>query len=191
MEKEIKKDFKFYLKLFWATFSISAFTFGGGYIIVPLLQKKLVDDYGWLNKDDMLNYVAIGQSAPGAIAVNVSVMIGFSLAGLLGAFLTILGTILPPMIIITVISYFYEAFKDNSIFKAIMLGLSCGVAAVIIDAVIGMAKDVIKTKHVLSIIIMSVSLFLSIVLNINVMFILIGCVLLGVVLTLIEGRKKL
>lgn len=188
---EIKKDAKFYLKLFWATFTLSAFTVGGGYVIIPLMQKKFVEGYKWLSEEEMLNYVAIGQSAPGVIAVNVSILVGFGIAGALGALCTILGTVLPPMVIIMIISYFYEAFKDNALFKAIMLGLSCAVAAIIVDAVVSMAVNIIKQKDVFSVVIMFASLTAAVVFNVNVIVILIICIALGVLLTLFKGRKSL
>ena len=72
------------LKLFCATFTLSAFTFGGGYVIVTLMQKKFVDEYHWINRDEMLDLVAIAQSAPGAIAVNGAIVVGYKIAGILG-----------------------------------------------------------------------------------------------------------
>ncbi len=101
----MERNFKFYLKLFWSTFTLSAFTIGGGYVIVPLMRKKFVEELKWIDEEEMLNLVAISQSAPGAIAVNTSIMVGYRIAGVFGAFVTILGTVLPPLIIITVRRY--------------------------------------------------------------------------------------
>ncbi len=184
------RNLKFFLKLFWSTFSLSAFTIGGGYVIIPLMQKKFVESYGWLTEEDMLNYVAIGQSAPGVIAINVSILVGYGIAGALGALVTIFGTVLPPMIIITVISYFYQALQNNLIFQAIMLGFQCGVAAVLIDVIINMARNIIKTKDAFSIIIMSLSLVAAIVFQVNVIYILLVCIVIGVLKTLWDRRKK-
>ena len=92
---------------------LSAFTFGGGYVIVPLMRKKFVEEYRWIEEKEMLDLVAIGQSAPGPIAVNTSILVGYRLAGVPGAFFTILGTVLPPLIIISVISLFYTAFRES------------------------------------------------------------------------------
>ena len=101
-----------YKKLFFSTFQLSACTFGGGFVIIPLMRKKFVDELGWIDEDEMLDLTAIAQSSPGAIAVNASILVGYHVAGFLGAMLTVLGTILPPLIIISIISMFYRAFRD-------------------------------------------------------------------------------
>ena len=87
---------------FRATFVLSAFTFGGGYVIVPLMKKKFCDEYGWITEDETLELVAIGQSSPGAIAINASVLLGWRIKGLGGALVGARGTALPPLIILTV-----------------------------------------------------------------------------------------
>ena len=101
-------------KLFFSTLYLSAFTFGGGYVIVTLMKKKFVDELHWIDEDEMLNLVAIAQSAPGAIAVNGAIVVGYKLAGILGALVAILATILPPFLIITAISYCYALIRDNA-----------------------------------------------------------------------------
>ena len=103
------------VKLFFSTLYLSAFTFGGGYVIVSLMRKKFVDDYHWIDEDEMLDLVAIAQSAPGPIAVNGAIVVGYKMAGLLGIFISVLATIIPPFVIISVISVFYEIFKTNLI----------------------------------------------------------------------------
>lgn len=169
----MEKNLKFYLKLFWSTFSLSAFTIGGGYVIVPLMRKKFVEDLQWIDEEEMLNLVAISQSAPGPIAVNTSIMVGYRIAGVFGSFVTILGTILPPLIIITVIAQFYTAFKENKIVNAMLFGMRAGVAAVIIDVIIKMVKDILKTKNKVSIIIMIIALVAAVVFDINAALIII------------------
>ena len=79
----MEKNRKFYLKLFLSTFYLSAFTFGGGYVIVPLMRKKFVNEYGWIDENEMIDLIAIAQSAPGVIAINASLIIGYKLAGIL------------------------------------------------------------------------------------------------------------
>ena len=88
-------------RLFFSTLYLSAFTFGGGYVIVTLLKKKFVDEYHWIEEDEMLDLVAIAQSAPGAIAVNGAIVVGYKLAGMLGAAVAIVATIIPPFVIIS------------------------------------------------------------------------------------------
>jgi chromate transporter len=169
----MEKNLKFYLQLFWSTFSLSAFTIGGGYVIVPLMRKKFVEELKWIDEEEMLNLVAISQSAPGPIAVNTSIMVGYRIAGILGSFITILGTILPPLIIITVIAQFYASFKENVIVNALLLGMRAGVAAVIIDVIIKMVKDIVKTRNKISIMIMIISFIAAAVLDINAALIII------------------
>lgn len=169
----MKKDLKFYLKLFWSTFSLSAFTIGGGYVIVPLMRKKFVEELNWIEEEEMLNLVAISQSAPGPIAVNTSIMVGYRIAGIVGSFVTILGTVLPPLIIITVIAQFYTVFKENKIVNALLLGMRAGVAAVIVDVIIKMVKDILKTKNKISIMIMILALLAAVAFDINAALIII------------------
>ncbi len=169
----MKKNIKFYWKLFLSTFTISAFTIGGGYVIVPLMRKKFVEELKWIDEEEMLNVVAISQSAPGPIAVNTSIMVGYSMAGIPGAFVTTVGTVLPPLIIITIIAKFYEAFKENRIISSLLLGMRAGVAAVIIDVIIKMARNVTKTKDKISIAIMVTALIAAVILDINAALIII------------------
>ena len=136
----MEKNRKFYLKLFLSTFYLSAFTFGGGYVIVPLMRKKFVNEYGWIDENEMIDLIAIAQSAPGVIAINASLIIGYKLAGILGAIVALVGTVLPPLIIISIISLFYIAFRDNRIVNGAMQGMQAGVAAVIADVVFKMVE---------------------------------------------------
>ncbi len=188
----MKKDIHFYWKLFLSTFTLSAFTFGGGYVIVPLMQKKFVEELKWIEEDEMLDLVAIGQSAPGPIAVNTSILVGYRMAGIPGAFLTVFGTVLPPLIIITVISYFYIAFRDNKFVNALLLGMQAGMAAVIVDVIIGMASKIIKNKHVLPIIVMIAAFIATALLNVNIIIILLICGGLGAYTTyrMKHGEKE-
>ena len=100
----MKKDLRFFWTLFVSTFTLSAFTFGGGYVIVPLMRKKFVETLKWIEEDEMMDLISIAQSAPGPIAVNSSIIIGYRLAGIPGALVTTFGTVLPPMVILAVIS---------------------------------------------------------------------------------------
>jgi len=185
----VKKDLRFYWTLFFSTFTISAFTFGGGYVIVPLMQKRFAKELKWIEEDEMLDLVAIGQSAPGPIAINTSILIGYRMAGIPGALLTILGTILPPLIIITVISYFYIAFRDNAIIKALLLGMQAGVAAVIVDVVYSMASKIIKNKRVIPVIVMALAFIAAAIFNINIVIILLICGALGAYTTYRTSRQ--
>jgi chromate transporter len=185
--KNDNKD-NIYLKLFTSTFYISAFTFGGGFVIVPLLKKKFVDDLKWIEEKEMINMTAIAQSSPGAIAVNASILIGYQIAGLLGALVSILGTILPPLIIISTISLFYTAFRDNIVINALLKGMQAGVAAVIIDVVLNMGNTVVKTKQILSILMM-IAAFIATYNHVNVIYIILVCGVIGAISTIYRENK--
>ena len=127
-------------QLFTTTFLISAFTFGGGYVIVPLMKKAFVERLNWFDEAEMLDIIAIAQSTPGAIAVNSAVMVGYRVAGLLGAVVTLFATVLPPLCAMMVVSYYYLVFRDNPIVAAVLKGMQAGVAAVIIKAIWDMGR---------------------------------------------------
>lgn len=169
-----------YQKLFLSAFKLSACTFGGGFVIIPLMRKKFVEELGWIEEQEMMDLTAIAQSSPGAIAVNASILIGYHVAGIPGAFLTILGTILPPLVIISVISFFYQAFRDNTVVNMAMAGMLCGVAAVIFDVVMNMAKNIFRQKRILPVAVM-VGAFAAVrFFSVNIIMIIVVCAMIGV-----------
>ncbi len=185
----MKKDATFYWTLFLSTFTLSTFTFGGGYVIVPLMQKRFVNELKWIDEEEMLDLVAIAQSAPGPIAVNASIIIGYRMAGIRGALLSVLGTSLPPLIIITIVSYFYLAFRDNPIVNAVLFGMQAGVAAVIANVVITMVSGITKDKKILPIVVMVLSFLAAVFTSINIVVILFICGAIGAYTTYKESQK--
>lgn len=175
----MEKNGSFYWKLFVSTFTLSAFTFGGGYVIVPLMRKKFAEELGWIDQTEMMDMVAIAQSCPGPLAVNTSIMIGYRLAGLAGAFVAIVGTVLPPLLIISIISFFYQAFRANAVVAAVLRGMQAGVAAVIIDVIWKMGSDIVQEKSALSIAIMLLAFAASYWLGVNVALVIIVCGVIG------------
>jgi chromate transporter len=187
-----KKGIRFFLQLFWSTFTLSAFTFGGGYVIVPLMRKKFVEKYKWIEEREMLDLVAIAQSSPGVIAVNTSILVGYRLAGVLGALFTIVGTVLPPLIIISVVFIFYNAFKESSAVASVLRGMSVGVAAVVVDAIVKMAVNVINEKSIFSTCLMVLSFIAAFFFNVDVKLILLACALLGLAYSFyLRSKNKL
>ena len=180
---------RFLWRLFTASFLLSAFTLGGGYVIVPLMQKQFVEKYGWLEEQEMLDMVAIAQSSPGAIAINTSILVGMRLAGGPGAAAALLGTALPPLLALSVISVFYTAFRDNRFVAAALRGMQAGVAAVIADVVFGMGFKIFKSRDVESIVIMLLAFAVAAAFNVNVAFIILGCAAYGTARTLLGKRK--
>lgn len=178
-----------YRKLFISTFYLSTFTFGGGYVIISLMKKKFVDDLQWIDEEDMLNLTAIAQSSPGAVAVNASMLLGYRMAGILGAMVTILGTVLPPLIIISIISFFYTAFRENIVVNAVLKGMQAGVAAVIAGVVLNLGGNVVKEKDLMSLLVMIGAFFATFFLKVNVMYIILICGCIGAGKVMLHERK--
>ncbi|MEG0176436.1 chromate transporter [Anaerorhabdus sp.] len=174
-----KADKKMLWQLFCSTFMLSACTFGGGFVIVSLMKKEFVEKLCWLEEDEMLDVTAIAQSSPGPIPVNASVILGYRMGGIVGSFVAVVGTILPPMVIISIIAIFYEQFRSNIIIATALQVMRAGVAAVIFDVVLNLAKNVVATKRVLYIGLMGTAFFCAVVLNMSAMLIIVACLAIG------------
>lgn len=133
-------------KLFFETLYLSAFTFGGGYVIVSLLKRKFVDELHWISEEEMLDLVAIAQSAPGPIAVNGAIVVGYKICGFPGILVSVLGAVLPPFAMLSVISLFYNVFRSNFMIHHLLSGMRCGVSAVIMSVTWDMASGVLVEK---------------------------------------------
>lgn len=175
MEQQPKHSRKDYLTLFTSTFTLSAFTFGGGFVIIPLMRKKFVEQLHWIDEEEMMDLTAIAQSSPGAIAVNASILVGYRVAGVPGALVTVLGTVLPPLIILSIISFFYTAFRDNRIVALVMRGMQAGVAAVICDVVLTMGRSVLGERRVLPVVMLLGAFAAARFFGVNVVVIILVC----------------
>lgn len=190
MKEKVQGKKKKLLHLFVQTFYLSAFTFGGGYVIVSLLQRKFVNEYHWIEEEEMLDLVAIAQSAPGPIAVNGAIVVGYKVAGISGVLVSVLGAILPPFVIISVISAFYEIFRDNKIVASMLSGMQAGVAAVIMSVVYEMAKGQSKKDNRIELmIIMAAAFIANYILNISVIYIILTCICIGIVQYAIKRKR--
>ena len=176
------------LKLFWSTLYLSAFTFGGGYVIVSLMKKKFVDELGWIDEEEMLDLVAIAQSTPGAIAVNGAIVVGYKLEGIIGVIAAIAGTIIPPFVIISLLSVCYNTFRSNELVSQMLEGMQAGVGAVIASVTYEMGADIVKEKDGISLLIMAGAFAASCVFEVNVVYIVIICGLLGVLRTCMSRK---
>ncbi len=193
MEKNVPKSGKrmrVLLKLFFSMLYISAFTFGGGFVIVTLMKKKFVNELHWIDDSEMLDMVALAQSSPGAIAVNAAILVGWKVAGFAGMLAAVLGTILPPMFILSIVSFFYAAFAKNQYVALVLGGMQAGVAAVILDVVIGLGGNVIKSRSWMLIALMLVAYVANSVLGINVMLIILAVVAIGIIRWLLKRGKE-
>lgn len=175
-------------QIFKSTLYLSAFTFGGGYVILTLMKDTFVDKLNWIDKDQMLDMTAIAQSAPGAVAINASIVVGYETGGLPGMFVAILGTAIPPLVIISVISMFYEAFIANHYIASFLKGMQATIAALIFKVSYDMAKDLLKEKSKFVPVIMVIAFVLGYFLKVNIVYIIGGLILLGLVNSLIKRR---
>ncbi len=175
--------------LFKSMFMLSACTFGGGFVIVSLMKKKFVEELQWLEEDEMLDVTAITQSAPGPLMTNAAVIVGYRTAGIVGALTAILGSILPPMIILSVISVFYEQFRTNPYIATALQVMRAGVAAVIFDVVINLAGNVWNTKRVLYMAMMIIAFIATCFFDVSAMIIIFTCLGIGLVDLLLTLKK--
>lgn len=182
-------NLKFYLKLFWTTFMLSLFTFGGGFVIISLMRKKMVVTLNWINDEEMIDFVTIAQSSPGPIALNGSLMVGYHLANTPGALIAGLGTILPPMIILSLVSLGYEAVKSNLWIAAAFHGMRPVVAAIVLQVTWALLKPVLKRKKVIPILMFLTAFVALYFFKVNIMLVMLICVLFAVVLSIV-GEKK-
>ncbi|MBE5802138.1 MAG: chromate transporter [Clostridiales bacterium] len=181
---------KVILTLFTSMLSISAFTFGGGFVIVSLMKKKFVGQLGWLDEGEMLDLTAIAQTAPGPIAVNAAVLVGWRMGGFLGMLAAVLGTILPPMAVLLALSACYERFAENRYVALMLKGMQAGVAAVILDVVWGLAGKVVGSRSALRIGLMVAAFVAAYFFKVNVILIILAAVLLSLVASLIQQRRE-
>ena len=175
--------------LFKECFLLSTFTFGGGYVIIALMKKKFVDELHLLTEDEILDITTIAQSGPGAVAVNAALLLGYKIKGVIGAMTSVVATILPPMIILTVISYFYDAFISNVLIANILNSMTAVVAAVILDIVFGMLMGVIKGKKVPQYISLAIAFFFVFVHRLNILYLILMGIGMGVIYTLIQSKR--
>lgn len=172
-------------KLFISTLYLSTFTFGGGYVIVTLMKKKFVDEYHWIDEQEMLDLVAIAQSSPGPIAVNGAIVVGYKLAGMAGVLTAVLATVIPPFVILSAISLFYAAFRSNLVVGWMLNGMQAGVGAVIAQVVWEMGSGIVKDKQWFSVFIMAAAFVANYIWNVNVILIILICAVIGVVRTIL------
>ena len=177
------------LKIFLSTLYLSAFTFGGGYVIITLMKQKFVDELHWIDDDEMLDMVAIAQSSPGPIAVNEAVIIGYKLEGIAGVFSAVLGAVLPPFVILTVISMFYSAFRNLFVVQSLLTGMKAGVSAVILSVVYDMAAGVIKGKDRVNIGVMILAFVATYFGKVNVVFVILITIAFGAVRTILREKR--
>lgn len=176
------------VKLFLTMLYISSFTFGGGFVIVTFMKRKFVDELKWIDEKEMLDMTALAQSSPGAIAVNAAILVGWKAAGLPGMAAAVLGTVIPPIVILSVISLFYRLFAENRYVALALRGMQCGVAAVILDVALSLGKNALKTKDPVRYALLIAAFLATFFFRVNVMYIILCAAAAGVVMAL-RNRK--
>ena len=167
-------------ELFYTTFLISAST-SGGYAIIGIMKDKFVNKKKWISEDEMIDLLAIAQSSPGPIAINTSILVGYRICGFIGAIVTMLGTTLPPLIIMSVVAACYEQFKDIQVIKYIMHGMQAGVAALLVNVTIDLFTNLTKQKSILSYVLFVVAFILIRFTDVHVLFVALGCGVAGII----------
>ena len=161
------KKFSYWL-LFKSTFIVSMFTVGGGYVIIPLLKAKFVDEYHWIDDQQTLDMIAIAQSTPGIMAVNTAIMLGYKMGGFLGALCGMFATILPPLIIITIVATFYDLIATNENVKLVLKGMQCGATALLLNVAIDLLRKQFAKKLILSTLIIIATFIANLFFDVNI-----------------------
>ena len=188
----MKEKLKRLWQVFFTFFRIGAFTFGGGYAMIPLIQKETVEKHQWVTDDDILEIIAIAESTPGPIAINSATFVGYQAAGVLGSVAATLGVVLPSFVIILLLSFLLQNFQDIPAVQYAFFGIRAGVLALLCKSLWTMYKK--SPKGWISYVIMAGAFILTAInkfgiCKINMIFVIIGCAVFGLVSSLIMERR--
>ncbi len=181
------KNKKIYLELFSTFFKIGAFTFGGGYAMIPIIQRDIAQKKKWITEEELLDIIAVGESTPGPISVNVATFVGYQTAGVMGAFCATLGLVMPSFIIILLISMLLSEFSELKAVQYAYAGIRAGVVALLVKAVISMGKKC--PKNAFSVGIALGAFLLCAFTDISAIIIIIGCALCGILMSVINAKR--
>ena len=183
----MKHDYKKLLPLFWTFFKIGAFTFGGGYAMIPLIQKETVENHKWITDDDILEIIAIAESTPGPVAINSATFVGYKTCGFWGAVCATFGVVVPSFLIILAISYILDAFQGLKPVQYAFNGIRAGVLALLFKALWSMFKK--SPKGWAAYVVMAAAFVLTAVLKVNVLFVIVFCAVFGLVTSLLVKKE--
>ena len=176
-------------QVFLSFFKIGAFTFGGGYAMIPLIQNEAVEKRHWVTDEDILEVIAIAESTPGPIAINSATFVGYKAAGVLGSVCATLGVVLPSFVVILLLSFVLRQFQEIQAVQYSFQGIRAGVLALLVKALWTMYQK--SPKGWPAYVVMGCSFVLTAVLDVNVLFVIIGCAVFGLVTSLyLERRTK-
>ena len=211
---------RFLLRLFTLTFTLSAFTFGGGYVIVSFMKDKFADKLGWVDADDITDIISVAQAAPGVVAINSTIMLGFlcgklrlsritggktkgsTLKGIVAAFVCIFAAVLPPFVIMLVVSTVYALIKDNKYVRGAFWGMGGAICAIIASVAIDLIREMLKNNsedksvvltRIIPLALMAIAGVLIIVFGVGVQWLVLAAILFGLIVYFIllpRSRKK-
>lgn len=179
------------LVLFFEMLRISAFTFGGGFVIATFIKKQFADKLHWIDEKEMLDLIALGQSSPGAVAVNIAILTGWRIFGFFGMVVAVIATILPPIFIISVISVFYSTFASNQISALFLEGMRSGVAAVILSVSLDLIRGLIKEKSAVRLCIMVLIFIASFYFKVNTIILITAALAVGMIVSVFQAGRGL
>ena len=183
----MKNKWKTAWQVFTTFFKIGAFTFGGGYAMIPLIQRETVDNHKWVTEDDILEIIAIAESTPGPIAINSATFVGYRTCGVLGSVAATLGVVLPSFVVILLLSFVLRQFQELQAVKYAFTGIRAGVLALLIKSLYTMYKK--SPKGWAAYVVMGGSFLLTAIFDINVIFVIIGCAVFGIVTSMAMERR--
>ena len=167
------------IEMFIAIFKIGAFTFGGGYAMIPLIEEEIVNNKKWMTKDEFMDILVISQSFPGALAINCSTFVGYKIAGPIGGIVAILAVVLPCFLIILTVAIFFMQFRNNVYVNKVFNGINAAVPVLVLIAVVSLAKGV--KKNIANISVMIIALILLTIFNINPVIVIVLGALYGII----------
>lgn len=186
----MKQNKNVYLWLLAVNLWISTFTFGGGYVVVPMVRRYFVNQKQLFEEKELMNMAAVAQSTPGAIAINLSALAGYRVAGVLGAVISCAAAVVPPLVLLGVISTFYSVLISNAVVAAVLKGMQAGVAALIVDFIVDMCAMIGKERSLFLTALIPAAFLANFVLDVNVAVILVLCCLICIGRVAWRKRKK-
>lgn len=185
---KFKGDYKKLWELFIIVLKLGAFTFGGGYAMFPLMQREYTEKRGWFETQDMLDILAVSQSLPGMISINASIMVGYKMFGVLGAIVAVIGLSLPSIIVLSVLSFFYVQFRDNTYVNAALKGIRVAVIALLVQAVVKLGKT--GVKKVFGWVMAYAAFFVALIFSIHPVIIILASLFIGIIYKSLQERKQ-
>lgn len=185
---KFKGDYKKLWELFIIVLKLGAFTFGGGYAMFPLMQREYTEKRGWFETQDMLDILAVSQSLPGMISINASIMVGYKMFGVLGAIVAVIGLSLPSIIVLSVLSFFYVQFRDNTYVNATLKGIRVAVIALLVQAVVKLGKT--GVKKVFGWVMACGAFLVALIFSIHPVIIILASLFIGIIYKSLQERKQ-